>query len=213
MALPIFSIVLIAVGVLVALVGTIMVLVAAFRESVLWGLVVIFAPLGNLIYTCVHWSEAKAGFLVSLVGTLMCIGAFFTLPDLQGLVAQVAAQRQVPGWAGEAGAKAASEGDLNTQIAEKRQSLETQQAAFVHAGRVMPAEYQQLETRRKALKTGDEAAITKFNEDAAAYQARNTKLKKMQQEITGTQSALDQLLDARSRAKAAAGGSRSASAN
>jgi glutaredoxin len=216
MAPTIYSIVLLALGALLALVGFILLLVAAFRESVLWGLIVIFAPLGSFIYTCVHWSQAKAGFLASLVGTFMCIGAVITLTDSRGVLAQVAAQHQIPGWAGEAGPKAAAGVDLNAQIAEKRQSLETLQAAFAHAGRDLPAEYQQLEKRRKVLKTGDEAAITKFNEDAAAYQARNTKLKEMQKEITGKQAALDQLLDARSRAKVpgagTSAGARSASA-
>jgi glutaredoxin len=204
MSLPIFSLVLISLGVLAALIGGIMLLVAAFRESALWGFIVLFAPLGNLIYTCVHWTEAKAGFLLSVAGTLVCIGAIFTLPDARNALLQ-ASQTQLAGrLSPQIAAKQPTVADLSTQIAEKRKLVEDLQGAFASYGQELPTQFKELEKRRTALKTGDDVAIAKFNEDAAAYQAKNKRHREIQQEIAGAQSALDQLIDARSRAAAGA---------
>ncbi len=205
MSLPILSIALLGLGFLVALAGTILMLISAFRQSVGWGLVVLFAPCGNLIYTCVHWAEAKLGFLVSFAGVAMCVGGVFALPNARAAIVE-ASQGHLPGQPPPAAAapKAPTVADLSAQIAEKRKLVEDLQGAFVNYGRDLPAQYQALEKRRTSLKAGDEAAITKFNEDAADYQVKNKRHREIQQEIAGAQSALDQLIDARSRA--AAGG-------
>ena len=47
------------------LVGGIMVLVAAFRQSVLWGLACLFVPFASFVFCIMHWQEAKSGFLLS----------------------------------------------------------------------------------------------------------------------------------------------------
>lgn len=202
MTVPIFSIVLIGIGVLVALVGGIMLLVAAFRQSVLWGLIVLFAPAGNIIYTCVHWAEAKAGFLLSLAGTVVCIGGICTLPEFGKAFAQ-ARNGQLAGFPGSVPEQKPAAPDLTAQIAEKRARIEELQRAFAAQGSELPALYQQLEKRRKALKAGDAEAVAKFNEDAAAYQARNRQHKEIAQQMAATQNELDQLLEARSQARAA----------
>jgi glutaredoxin/Tfp pilus assembly protein PilN len=199
MTLPILSLVLIGLGVLAALAGSIVLLVAAFRESALWGLIVLFAPLGNLIFTCVHWSRAKLGFLLTVAGVLICVGAVFTLPDARATLLQ-ASSGKFPSLTAQAAPPPPTAADFTTQIAEKRKLVEDLQTAFATYGQELPPQFKELEKRRTALKTGDEAAIAKFNEDAAAYQAKNKRQREIQQEIAGAQSALDQLLDARSRA-------------
>ncbi|MGI9334856.1 MAG: hypothetical protein ACR2RL_17060 [Gammaproteobacteria bacterium] len=50
-----------------ALVGWVMVVVAAFREHVLWGLGSIVFGLVQLIFAIFHWREAKTGFLMQLL--------------------------------------------------------------------------------------------------------------------------------------------------
>jgi glutaredoxin len=203
MSLPIFSLLLIGFGVLVALIGGIMLLVAAFRESVLWGLIALLAPFGNLIYTCVHWAEAKAGFLLGIAGSLICCGAIFSMPEARTTLLE-AAHARFAGASGTAHSKQPSAEDLSAQIAEKRKLIEDLQAAFTSFARELPPQYQDLEKRRAALQPGDEAGIAKFNEDAAAYQAKNKRHKEIQQEIPAAQTVLDQLLEARSRAAVAA---------
>lgn len=58
-------------GVVVNLVGGILLLVAAFKESVLWGLGCLFLPIVPLIFTVTHWSQARVAFLVSGSGFVM----------------------------------------------------------------------------------------------------------------------------------------------
>jgi hypothetical protein len=63
---------------IVAFVGFIMVVVAAFRESPMWGLGVLFVPLVILIYAIMFWEDAKKGFLLYIggVGAIFAIGVF-----------------------------------------------------------------------------------------------------------------------------------------
>lgn len=60
---------------LVSLVGGVMMLVAAFRESALWGLAVMFIPFASFVFLFLHWDRAKTPFLVSLAGAGLAFGA------------------------------------------------------------------------------------------------------------------------------------------
>jgi glutaredoxin len=186
--------ILLGLGVLVALIGVVLLLIAAFRQSAVWGLVTLFIPCGHLVFVCMHWARAKTGFLTNLAGVLICVGAIFTVPDAKAMLLQ---KSGLP-FAGAA--TPAPKVDLNAQIQQQRTKLEGLQAAFASYGQDLPGQYQALEKRRKALKPGDEAAIGQFNQEVAAYQARNARHKQIRQEIEGTQRDLDALLDARSRA-------------
>ena len=48
--------------------GFILILVAAFKESILWGLGCLFIHLVILVFVFTHWEEAKSGFLLFLGG-------------------------------------------------------------------------------------------------------------------------------------------------
>jgi glutaredoxin-like YruB-family protein len=188
---PIFSIVLICLGLLLLVVGGLMQIVAAFRESVVWGLVVIFAPAGNLIHACCHWAEAKAGFLTNLAGGMILVVGFIALPEIREKIADGALWKE----------DTEQVADLSTQIADKRKEIEELQGAFATFARDLPAEFAQLEKRRASLKADDQDAIAKFNADAAAYQAKNKRHKEIQKDLTTSQAELDQLLEKRSRDK------------
>jgi hypothetical protein len=57
-------------------VGGIMILIAAFRVGILWGLAVLFLPgIVHLIFIIVHWREAKSGVLVQLCAIPVIIAA------------------------------------------------------------------------------------------------------------------------------------------
>jgi len=62
--------------IIVAFVGYIMILIAAFRESAMWGLGVLFIPLVVLIYAIMFWEDAKRGFLLYVggVGGVFLVG-------------------------------------------------------------------------------------------------------------------------------------------
>lgn len=59
---------LILLGVGVSLVFGIILLIQAFKESVVWGLVYLFVPFGAFVYIFKFWDDAKKPFLYSLVG-------------------------------------------------------------------------------------------------------------------------------------------------
>jgi hypothetical protein len=204
---PIFSLVLMGLGLLVALVGAIAVLIAAFRESVIWGLVVFFVPCGGLIYTCAHWAEAKLGFLLNLGGIAVCVGAVMTLPDAKTALEKNGLAKY-EFFSGLIEGKEAATGkpeDLKAQIEEKRKHLSELQGPFMALAQELPPVFKELEKRRATLRADDDAAINKFNQDAAAYQAKNKQHHEMQQEMATTQAALDALVQKQSGGKAPAG--------
>lgn len=55
-------------GIAVSLVFGIILMVQAFKESIIWGLVYIFVPFGALVYVVKFWDNAKKPFLYSLLG-------------------------------------------------------------------------------------------------------------------------------------------------
>ena len=63
--------VLLFIGVILSVIGWGMILIAAFRESFLWGIGSLLIPLVGLIFVFTHWQETKNGFFYSLVGAVL----------------------------------------------------------------------------------------------------------------------------------------------
>lgn len=198
------ALILLGIGVLAAVLGGIILLVAAFRQSVVWGLVALFVPMGNIVFTCVHWAEARLGFLMNFGGVLVCIGAVFTMPDVRAAMKN--GSLPMPAFAKVEPAKQVSAKELSQQIMDKREAVEKLQGSFVIIGRELQTQYAALEDRRAGLKPADVVAVAKFNEEAAAYQARNTQHRSLQQQITQTQADLEKLIATRNGASQPGGG-------
>lgn len=66
-------------GLLLAAFGGIWLLVVAFRESVLWGLGVVFIPFVSVIFAIIHWDDAKWPFLINLAGTILFFVGVFAM--------------------------------------------------------------------------------------------------------------------------------------
>ena len=64
---------LMAAGAIVGLIGWIGVLLLAFRESTVWGILSLLIGIVWLIYAIMHWDEAKKPFLLSLGGSILMI--------------------------------------------------------------------------------------------------------------------------------------------
>ena len=62
------------IGFIMVCVGGVMYLIAAFRESVMWGLGVLFLPIVPLVFLFMHWDRAKTAFFVQLLGILLVFG-------------------------------------------------------------------------------------------------------------------------------------------
>lgn len=50
------------------LVSCIMLLIVAFKESVVWGLASFFVPFVIFYFVFTHWEDSKKGFLISVGG-------------------------------------------------------------------------------------------------------------------------------------------------
>lgn len=50
------------------LLGFILILVSAFKESILWGLGCLFIHIVALVFVLTHWEESKSGFLLYVGG-------------------------------------------------------------------------------------------------------------------------------------------------
>jgi uncharacterized membrane protein len=61
------------IGIIISVIGAIGFLVAAFRESILWGLGCLFISPVSLVFLILHWSEAKNPFFLQLVGIALII--------------------------------------------------------------------------------------------------------------------------------------------
>jgi len=61
------------VGALLAIAGSIWLLVEAARTSVLWLILYLFVPFANLAFVIVHWTTAKRPFATNLVGVGMLV--------------------------------------------------------------------------------------------------------------------------------------------
>jgi hypothetical protein len=62
-----------------SLIGTVMFIVAAFRVSLVWGLLVLFVPFAGLVFLIKYWPQAKRGFVISLAGSAVAGIGFFVM--------------------------------------------------------------------------------------------------------------------------------------
>jgi glutaredoxin len=206
---PAYTIAILILGVLTMAVGGIMQLVAAFRQSIVWGLASLFLPLASLIFTIVHWAEAKAGFFTGLAGTALLVCGVLTSEPIRtayasGFNGKTPFSFKLPGSV----STAETAKDLNAQIQEKRDRIEQLEAQFGQAGAELVAQFQTLTTQRNSLRTDDAAATATFNAAAATYQALNTAQKERQQELAKVHRTLDTLLVERTKQQAAAAGAK-----
>ena len=65
-----------AMGGLVMLVGGILILIAAFKENIWWGLGSLLLPIVALVFVAMHWDRSRKGFLIWVAGftfTIICV--------------------------------------------------------------------------------------------------------------------------------------------
>jgi hypothetical protein len=194
------SIAAVTIGLLLAVVGSILITIKAFQQSIVWGLVAFFAPCGQLIFTCFNWNEAKIGFLPMVIGVVLFAWGATGIPYLQTALAKRyhfhPENVHLPSIFGHSSSETKPDKgpSRDAQIEAHRQELKSLQAQFAQEASQLTAEYRGLDAQRKALPPADQAAIAKFNTAAADYQARNTTHKQLQQTIDTKQHELDTLL-------------------
>lgn len=203
---PLLTVV-IVLAVLVCFVCSAAMMVAAFRQSVLWGLAYLFVPGGSLVFTIRYWSEVKHNMMISLVAGVIAIIGFTAHPATpQGALARIGLPFSASGSDDAA--------DLTAKIQQQRDRIFKLETDFAQGAPALIKQFNALEKKRKSLDLTDTAAVAQFNEEAAAYQQQNAKRKAMLQEIEATRLDLDNLLAERSRITAPSpGGGSSARAS
>jgi len=74
--MDIVGLILMGVGALVLIVGSLWMLIETFKTGILWGIGSILLPFVSLIWLVTHWEEGKTPFLISIGGTtVMIVGA------------------------------------------------------------------------------------------------------------------------------------------
>jgi hypothetical protein len=66
-------------GMILILVGAITFIIAAFQESILWGIGVLVFPVLQLVFLIVNWQRAKGPFILQLYGIGLVLVAVFVL--------------------------------------------------------------------------------------------------------------------------------------
>ncbi len=70
-------------GLILLVIGGLLLLIAAFRESLLWGLGCLLLPVVALVFVAVYWRESAKAVLISVVGAGALV-ASVALPDRGG---------------------------------------------------------------------------------------------------------------------------------
>lgn len=117
------------IGFVVSLVGAIMMAVAAFRVSALWGVVVLFVPFGALVFIIKYWPEAKKSFFVNLAGA--GAAALGWLAFAAGIASMAGAQF-------EAAARAAAD-DMKVEVETRQPVHKTVRSADSRSSRAASA--------------------------------------------------------------------------
>lgn len=181
----------------VMLVGGLMMLAAAFRVGILWGVAYLLVPLAALVFLFKHWTEAKKGFLINMAGLGVFLGLYFIFPQGRPAIAEWAVNHSGP----SANALAPKQNDYSTEIAAKREHLLTLQADLARVTADTDLQFKALTERRTALNTTDQPAVHQFNVDAVAYQKEAEQMKQLAQEIDATNLEVEELLAKRAAEK------------
>jgi glutaredoxin-like YruB-family protein len=187
---------------LAVVIGNLMLLVAAFRQSILWGLGSLFIPFVQLFFLIRHWDQAKKGFYVGLLGGLILMGTIVSLPN--------GAECLEGGWknvlSGSLNGSAPTQNqikELTGQIQLKRDGISKLESELSQATAALPGSYNEITAKRQALDLKDPAAVNQFNQDAAAYHQLNNQIKTLTQNLDTAKQELENLLNERSKKQAA----------
>ena len=73
------------VGLVISIVGGVMVLIEAFKQSIVWGLASLFIPFVILVFVALNWEVSKKGFLIAVAGTIVyVVGMVLTIAAAGG---------------------------------------------------------------------------------------------------------------------------------
>jgi mycoredoxin len=177
-------------------IGSIMCLVAAYRQSFFWGMACLLVPFASLVFIVKCWHEAKNGFLTTVAGLVAFAGVMMSTPATRNALAT---SMHLPGLAvapHESKAQA-----LDKVLEKKRGDLVHLQQQFAQAKEKAEQEYTALAGRRQALNAADREGVRQFNVDAAAYQQHVQQLKELAHGVDAATKAVGDLVTQRAAIK------------
>ena len=81
---------LVILGLILCLVGSIWIIVAAFKESTLWGLGVLFInSIVTIIFVILHFEETEKPFIIWVIGVVLMIVGMIISPEQAETLAPV----------------------------------------------------------------------------------------------------------------------------
>jgi glutaredoxin len=178
------------ISVAVILVGGVMMIVAAFRQGILWGVAYLLVPFAALVFLFKYWSEAKKGFYINLMGACAFVGCCFSFPQARPEIVNLVISRLDP----RAAASAKNENDYAQAIEEKRQHVGILQAELAKITAAADVRFNELTSQRTTLNTKDTAAVQQFNVEATAYLRQVEQVKLVTQQGVAANMELEDLL-------------------
>lgn len=70
-------------GLIAAIIGSVMIIVAAFRESIVWGVASLLIPFAAFVFIALNWEEAKTGFFWSVGGLALMLAGSMMAPGAE----------------------------------------------------------------------------------------------------------------------------------
>jgi hypothetical protein len=166
-------------GLLVAIVASIGLFVVAFRVSIGW-FIVCFLPFGKLVFSLVHWSEARGAVKAYFVGLAMMLAGFAIAPEIYKNVENGSSPRGVRP---ERTRNAPPPSAPDNSVVSREERITVLQARLAKDTSDLNALYRELSARRAALKPGDEKALVDYNSEAARYSAKLESTRKDKAEL------------------------------
>jgi len=82
---------------ILSMVGSIWLIIAAFREHILWGLAVLLLPIASLVFVITHWEEARIPFFINLASIGIFVVGIFSMPSpTDGMVSSADGVTEAP---------------------------------------------------------------------------------------------------------------------
>jgi len=164
-------------------------LVRAFKTSLVWGLVSTLVPLGNIIFMFVHWSKGRRPFIAHIIALVLLTGGCIASP---GVIKSLPPAMQVA--LGRHQDPVPHPEDFSAEITSTQDHGDQLQQQIASQVNNLTSQYNDLAKRRALLKAGDTLATAAFNRDAASYTARKKQLDTLRAESVANDGQLTALL-------------------
>jgi hypothetical protein len=189
--MSILFMILIGIAALLCTIGSIVLLVAAFRTHILWGFATLLIPFAQLVFIFVHWQEAKRGVLIQLCAVPFILISFTIIPKNESVASYFTSYHGVdasfdarhPGDGKKTSATVQTTHPVPTPTPAPTPALEERIAANQQELDRLQAKYEDLKVQRRDLLKSDQAGTHAYNLEVAKYQSDLQTAKARQAEL------------------------------